>query len=350
MQVADTPSRLILTAEKIVIDNDKCIGSNDRQQILINEEEVEESGVMKNNFLIDWLRERDKGFFVGVDIVTRVCGGRPFNVTNLSYYFEVEKGEGDRRQEQLGVILREGTKYVLVAGSPLCLFQAELVEKEGDNQKLPVTATPTTTSAGIAGAGPSNGTETGGEENASGGPECFPGSAIVDLEQGGTKYMRDLKIGDRVRVGPSEFSEVFMFSHNDTIIETSFIEIRTPSNVTLVLTRGHYLYSDGELVKAKNFRVGNHIVVVSLRRSEPVAAIRYITGKGLFNPHTIQGDIVVNGVLASTFTDALRPGIAKLLLTPAALLHKYFNISLNINFEWVRLQHQRLTYAASLLR
>lgn len=42
----------------------------------------------------------------------------------------------------------------------------------------------------------------------------------------------------------------------------------------------------------------------------PVAYINLRTQEGLFNPHTVSGSIVVNGVAATAFTDALQPSTA----------------------------------------
>jgi hypothetical protein len=43
---------------------------------------------------------------------------------------------------------------------------------------------------------------------------------------------------------------------------------------------------------------------------------------GLYNPHTLTGQIVVDGVLASCYTRAVHPAIARLLLSPLAMLYR----------------------------
>jgi hypothetical protein len=45
-----------------------------------------------------------------------------------------------------------------------------------------------------------------------------PGGALVDLESGVTQRMDRLQVGDRVKVAPGIFSDVFMFTHK---LETS---------------------------------------------------------------------------------------------------------------------------------
>lgn len=51
--------------------------------------------------------------------------------------------------------------------------------------------------------------------------DCFPGDAQVELEGGKKVSMSALKVGDHVRVGPSEFSEVYMFTHKDAEVKVS---------------------------------------------------------------------------------------------------------------------------------
>ena len=47
-----------------------------------------------------------------------------------------------------------------------------------------------------------------------------------------------------------------------------------------------------------------------------VHSIKFIDAFGLYNPQTMHGNIVVNGVQASTYTTALHPSAAHALLTP----------------------------------
>ncbi len=45
-----------------------------------------------------------------------------------------------------------------------------------------------------------------------------------------------------------------------------------------------------------------------------VVAVSQERGNGLFNPHTLQGDIVVNGIKASSYTAVVAPTPAHSLL------------------------------------
>jgi len=149
---------------------------------------------------------------------------------------------------------------------------------------------------------------------------CFPGDAAVTLEGGAQKAMRDLNVGDKVLVGKGVYSEVFMFSHRLADAEATFVEITTAST-TLALTRGHYLYANGKLSEARHVKVGDN---VTLADGKPalVTAIAAVRKEGLHNPHTLQGDIVVDGVLTSTYTAAFSPTLAHVVLAPLRAMYR----------------------------
>jgi Hint module len=151
---------------------------------------------------------------------------------------------------------------------------------------------------------------------------CFPGDATVELESGETKRMVSLSIGDRVHVGSGMFSPVFMFTHRLESESSQFTVLETDSGRSLSLSRGHYVYANNVLVPAKEIFIGDYLRLGSgaVTRVVNVAVTR---GKGLFNPQTELGDIVVNGIVSSTFTTALDPGLAHILLSPLRLLSRY---------------------------
>jgi hypothetical protein len=145
--------------------------------------------------------------------------------------------------------------------------------------------------------------------------DCFPGDAKVELENGKKTAMADLNVGDHVRVGPSEFSEVYMFTHKDAEVKAKFVKISTAAEQSIRLTAGHYLYVNGKLQTARTVKVGDMVSAGN------VTAVSAEWADGLYNPHTMAGDIVVDGVLTSTYTDALMPKLAHALLWPVRMLY-----------------------------
>lgn len=152
--------------------------------------------------------------------------------------------------------------------------------------------------------------------------KCFPANATVQLEDGATKTMSQLKSGDRVLVGGSTFSDVYMFSHQDPTAESDFVRIGVSSSVAaLRLTPDHYLYVNGKLAVAKTVRVGDTVTLAS-GESAAVTSVAVVRGTGLYNPHTLHGDIVVDGIKTSIYTSAINPTLAHAALFPVRLAYQ----------------------------
>jgi uncharacterized protein YjbI with pentapeptide repeats len=148
--------------------------------------------------------------------------------------------------------------------------------------------------------------------------KCFPGSATVQLASGAIKRMDALDIGDSVLVGPGVFSPVFMFTHRlPTLVVPDFVKLTTASGAALTVTPGHLIYADNELVAAGSVRVGAALRLADGSTSVVARAERSVADIGLFNPQTVHGDVVVDGVVASCYTRAVAAGVAHALLAPA---------------------------------
>ncbi|GAB0494399.1 hypothetical protein MMPV_005692 [Pyropia vietnamensis] len=151
---------------------------------------------------------------------------------------------------------------------------------------------------------------------------CFPGSAEVELESGETVTMDKLSVGDSVRVSADAFSRVFMFTHKVAAGSFNFVKLTTASAASLTVTRSHYIYANGKMTAAGAVRLGDKLELVADRKCDIVTAISSVTGTGLYNPQTLHGDIVVNGIRASTYTTAVEPTVASALLSPLRALFR----------------------------
>ncbi len=149
---------------------------------------------------------------------------------------------------------------------------------------------------------------------------CFPNSATVELVSGVTVEMSTLRVGDRVRTGPASFSDVFMFTHKDLEISTQFVRLQLGSNSFIELSGGHYISANGVLTAAKNVRRGDLIQFASGKASS-VSSIQRTVHIGLHNPQTLDGSIVVNGIISSTFTEVISARVASALLAPVRALY-----------------------------
>jgi hypothetical protein len=165
---------------------------------------------------------------------------------------------------------------------------------------------------------------------------CFPGSASVTLPGGVEKPMASLAVGDLVQVAPGEFSPVFMFTHKMGGVEHRFVELTTDSGAKLALTAGHYIYASGCLVAAEAVNVGD-VLELADGSTSPVTSVATRVAEGLYNPQTVHGDIVVDGVRASTYTTAVAPGFAHAALSPLRAVYERLGLSTKVFDQGARL-------------
>lgn len=153
---------------------------------------------------------------------------------------------------------------------------------------------------------------------------CFPADATVELASGERVAMADLAIGDVVRVAAgadaAAWSPVYFFSHKDpagaATTARAYVTLTTASGAALTLTPGHYVMADGVATAAAEVAVGQALSLASGAASAVTASTRSVRRGGLYNPHTLAGTIVVDGVVASTYTTAVHPAVAAGLLAP----------------------------------
>ncbi|XP_030636156.1 sonic hedgehog protein [Chanos chanos] len=167
---------------------------------------------------------------------------------------------------------------------------------------------------------------------------CFAGSALVTIEDGGKKAIKDLKPGDKVLAaddaGNLLYSEVIMFMDRDSRMRRVFyvIETREPAE-KITLTAAHLLFvlnkSTDDLnamtaIFASKVKPGQKVMVVDENgRLKPVVVERIYTEEheGSFAPMTVQGTIVVDQVLASCYAVIENHRLAHLAFTPVRLGH-----------------------------
>jgi len=141
------------------------------------------------------------------------------------------------------------------------------------------------------------------------GSVCFPANAHVELEGGALVPISSLRIGDRVRSGSKTFSDVFMFSHRDESVRSVFVKLITEARAQITLTKSHYVYANDKLVAAGAVKLGDELVLADGSKSV-VREIESVVSKGLYNPHTLDGNLVVDGIITSTYTTSVHPVVA----------------------------------------
>lgn len=178
---------------------------------------------------------------------------------------------------------------------------------------------------------------------------CFPASAKVETETRGVVSMEELAVGDRVRVSDTEFSTVYFFSHQSAapskagFVTVSTCDVDTSDDAEcatsvdsckttlrrVTVSVGHYFATEsGSLVAASALKTGDVVEAISASGTATVVEVSDAGFKrGLYNPHTFAGKIVVDGVLTSCYTQAVHPVVARVLLAPLAALYRFAETS-----------------------
>lgn len=154
------------------------------------------------------------------------------------------------------------------------------------------------------------------EETGLGDRICFPGHARVG---GSEKTMSQLRVGDEVTTDADGTVETVLgFTHTDRHAKARFVSLHTDVG-TLTATPGHYVQvaaaAGVTLRKMADIKAGARLVHVSGTRPV-VRKVTRAVHRGVWNPHTMSGSIVVDGFVASCYTEAVKPVAAHALLTP----------------------------------
>lgn len=153
---------------------------------------------------------------------------------------------------------------------------------------------------------------------------CFPASATLQRENGMKIRMDDLQLAEPVAIGNGKHSDVYFFGHKLEDQATEFVSITTgASHNPLRLSPDHYLYINGRLATAKTAQVGDHLRAPDGTDSLVINEVTREMHRGLYAPTSLHGDLLVDGVLVSSYTSALHPGVAHKLLHPLRLLYRY---------------------------
>jgi hypothetical protein len=126
--------------------------------------------------------------------------------------------------------------------------------------------------------------------------------------------MSALKVGDQVLAARPD-------GHKDAAAAASFVRLETAGGTALRLTADHHLFvtRGGErlAVPSSQALVGDLVLVEgrlgASHQLEAIVAKSLVPGAGLFNPYTLSGSIVVDGVAASCHSSSALDGVFRLM-------------------------------------
>jgi desert hedgehog len=269
------------------------------------------------------------GFFGGAT----TCGSFTFGADAILFYISTEgatqditittaDGVSDTTQ-----IPEKSNAIFLVDGGSLCIHQEAGVRqaRQIDSVVLP-DGTPGSTASIFDETMPITFNKDLPVANeTAGNAACFPASALVEVAGGYKVPMSMLTVGDSVRTGVDTFSEVMMFTHRESTSLNEFVSLSTDNGHVISLSATHYLHVTalGHLVPAHQIKTGDALFIGETGLSTLVVNTEVVWKQGLYNPQTIDGNIVVDGIVASAYTTAIHPLLAHFaLLAPVRWLYK----------------------------
>lgn len=150
-----------------------------------------------------------------------------------------------------------------------------------------------------------------------GGGGYFPSTAIVQTNDlsSPTKTMDELKVGDEVLVitakGNVVFSPVIAFHERLPSVKAEFVIIKTEDHHTLQLSPLHLIFYNGSAqpVMATAIQPGDYVYTVDPeeyelpvnKRESKVVSVYKVNGIGAYAPLTMEGTVIVDGVVASCY-------------------------------------------------
>lgn len=153
---------------------------------------------------------------------------------------------------------------------------------------------------------------------------CFSDSATVTLADGSTVPVSALSVGDRVLAadgaGNTFFDKVFRITHWEADATATFARVATEGGRTLELTPDHRVHSGDEccsydsMTEAGALAAGDAVFVADAAAGglvrDTVASVELATKRGVYNAHTISGNMIVSGVAATHYSAASVPSSA----------------------------------------
>lgn len=136
---------------------------------------------------------------------------------------------------------------------------------------------------------------------------CFSSHSTAEVKGRGKVQMSEIEVGDEVLTGNGSYETIYTIDHRHPTKSAEFLQIFYDSlgeeaDKPLELSKKHMLFVDGNPnpIPADSIKVGQHLQ--TRYGSREIKEISTITRKGVFNPLTKSGTIVVNGVIASVYS------------------------------------------------
>ncbi|ESO92051.1 hypothetical protein LOTGIDRAFT_121665 [Lottia gigantea] len=166
---------------------------------------------------------------------------------------------------------------------------------------------------------------------------CFPPTGSVQTLHG-WKTMGQLTVGDKVlsinSAGQLEYSPVIAFIDRNDLEFEKYLTLHTEDDTDITLTSKHLIYASGtnssnfesyDVVYADDIMEGDHVLITSSEKGAisptRVVTISEKTLQGVYAPLTVNGNIVVDGVVVSCYAVVSDANLAHAVFAPMRGLH-----------------------------
>merc|ERR1711862_134642 len=125
---------------------------------------------------------------------------------------------------------------------------------------------------------------------------CFSAFNNVEVRGKGMVSMDMVQVGDNVRSGKDAFSRVISLAHLDHETEADYLQIHADGlENPLEISHVHMVFVQNKAVRAAEVKVGDML------GENKVSEIKTVKRAGLYAPITEAGELMVNGVRASSY-------------------------------------------------
>jgi len=142
---------------------------------------------------------------------------------------------------------------------------------------------------------------------------CFAGHSLVRGPSGEMRQLRDVHVGDSVLTSVG-FEPVIGFLHTIGIGASDFQRIEHDSGVLFASNKHRVFTPHGKTIFADSVQPGQTLATVA--GTTTVKKVQQVSVEDFAAPLTASGTIVVDGVAASTYADAIPHWLAHWMLTP----------------------------------
>jgi hypothetical protein len=153
---------------------------------------------------------------------------------------------------------------------------------------------------------------------------CFSGSARVTIEGKGTVAMDQVELGDHVLVantkkGTAIYEPIYSFGHYDRELHLLYIQITAHHvtndlnrRATLEITPDHMIVTHGKgIIPASLVEIGDELLDAKGERMV-VQKVSSVSRQGSYAPFTPSGQLVVDGILVSSYVTFQDSGLLKI--------------------------------------